>query len=324
MPEYATDFQTTEPILSEGGVWINGGVVGKNWGNVQTSGSNAFCDVFTTGQNDSVAFIDPAKFLFPPDQRVYGVLKRRPSYQPPDGQETELFLRADGHDSFWRGYEVTYEFPFNGQGQVFIVLWSGDLNAATVLNGVSIGDVPDGTPIMATAVGNTITAYVGSQQVLSVTDSTWPSGQPGMGYLTRSGGILDGWCLGSWGARAAGVQNSVSSLSIANGQTTSTPIAVGQSFSRSRLALNFASSFPTTTSLTVLKQVSTDGGSTWRDYGKVVIPTGVGLRNKLGTTNTLELHSATSDLLPANTQARVIYTANAPITLNGGNWECNA
>jgi hypothetical protein len=322
--EFSTSFQATENPIAEAinavPSWVTGKTRGGSWGNVQTQGGNAFCDVFTTGQNDSTCYMNPAIHSIPADQEVSAVIRRLSSYQPPDGQEAELFFRANSTGiGNWRGYELTWEFPFNGTGQVFWVRWDGNLDAAVVLDGVSIGDVPDKSRVRGSAIGNTLTAY----------SKRRPSAQRHRSHLghreSRDGvshespaAILDGFCFSDWGARAARTLLNYSNIGIANGRTTMSPIAVPASFSHLGSTLDF-SSFPLGTALTVLQQVSVDGGATWRDFAKVAIPSG-GRLNRLGG-NTLFLQGSVSDVIPAGALHRHIIDCNAALSINTGRSE---
>jgi hypothetical protein len=65
---YSTKFPKTEPVLSEGGIWINGGVAGDDlWGNIQTMPGLAF------GVSEPTKYGDPTAILkgeWGPDQEA--------------------------------------------------------------------------------------------------------------------------------------------------------------------------------------------------------------------------------------------------------------
>src|SRR6266849_8339361 len=70
---YTTNFPLTENTISEGGKWINAGVVGLDWSNVRTTPGFAF------GTNSgTVAFADSCALLagtWRSDQIVQGAIK---------------------------------------------------------------------------------------------------------------------------------------------------------------------------------------------------------------------------------------------------------
>ncbi len=82
------------------------------------------------------------------------------------------------------GYEINYKVSTNSTGYMQIVKWNGPVGDFTVLqslNGEQFG-VTNGDTVMATMVGNVITAYKNGVQQGQVADSTYSSGSPGMGF----------------------------------------------------------------------------------------------------------------------------------------------
>ena len=100
---YATDFNLTENPISEGGNWINGGVTGLDWNNVQTS------DGYAYGTPAAVTYSDPTAVLagsWGADQYISGVVY---SAGPNASQyeEAELRLRTTIGAHSITGYEIT-------------------------------------------------------------------------------------------------------------------------------------------------------------------------------------------------------------------------
>jgi hypothetical protein len=67
-----------------------------------------------------------------------------------------------------------------------IVRWNGRLGDFTLLDARSVG-VVNGDVVKATAVGSTITCYINNSGIFSVNDTTYPSGNPGMGSYLQDG-----------------------------------------------------------------------------------------------------------------------------------------
>ena len=89
---YTTNFPLTENPISEGGKWINAGVVGLDWNNVRTTPGFAFgTDPGTVTYADAWALLTGT---WGPDQTVQATIKE----QNPNTschQETELVLRGN-------------------------------------------------------------------------------------------------------------------------------------------------------------------------------------------------------------------------------------
>jgi hypothetical protein len=67
-----------------------------------------------------------------------------------------------------------------------IVRRNGALGDFTLLDARSTG-VVNGDVVKATAVGSTITCYINNTAIFSVNDTTYPSGNPGMGFYLQDG-----------------------------------------------------------------------------------------------------------------------------------------
>jgi hypothetical protein len=179
---YTTNFDLTENPISEGGVWHHTGNV---WTNVSTANGIAF------GTNGAANTYDDSYALlsgFGPDQQAQAVVVRSPNLVLNITHEVELLLRMSDSASTAQGYECDFSY-FGG---VQIVRWNGALGDFTVLQTSGPGtigrDFVTNDVIKATIVGNVISAYINGVLIAQATDSTYASGQPGIGFFTRPGG----------------------------------------------------------------------------------------------------------------------------------------
>jgi len=178
---YTTNFPLTENPISEGGKWINAGVVGLDWNNVRTTPGFAFgTDPGTVTYADAWALLTGT---WGPDQTVQATIKE----QNPNTschQETELVLRGNLSAHSATGYEITVRATNDANSYLFIARWNGALgnfNYLASLSGSAYG-VKTGDIFQATIVGNVITAYINGVQKAKVTDNTYATGHPGMGF----------------------------------------------------------------------------------------------------------------------------------------------
>jgi hypothetical protein len=182
---YSTNFTLTENPISEGGNWINGAVVGLDWSNVSTTPGLAIGrNSGTVNYADGVALLTGS---WGPDQTVtstvYSVNQNDTIFE-----EVEIRLRSSLSAHRCTGYEINYSARSSSNAYVQIVRWNGPLGSFTILDarggtayGIKTGDV-----LKATIVGNVITAYINNVQVLQVTDNTFSSGSPGMGFYLQN------------------------------------------------------------------------------------------------------------------------------------------
>jgi hypothetical protein len=99
-------------------------------------------------------------------------------------EEVELRLRSTLGPHRAIGYEVLFRCSKSPRAYAGIVRWNGAYGDFTELKsatGAQFG-VTDGDTVRATIVGSTITAYINDVQVLQVSDDTYKSGNPGMGF----------------------------------------------------------------------------------------------------------------------------------------------
>jgi len=178
---YTTNFPLTENPISEGGKWINAGVVGLDWNNVRTTPGFAFgTDPGTVPYADAWALLIGT---WGPDQTAQATIKD----QNPNTncyQEHELVLRGNLSAHTATGYEITVRATNDANSYLLIAKWNGALgnfSVLTFLSGSAYG-VKTGDVFEATIVGNVITAYINGVQKAKVTDNTYATGHPGMGF----------------------------------------------------------------------------------------------------------------------------------------------
>jgi hypothetical protein len=175
LSSYRTVFPLTENPISEGGVWVN---VGLDWTFVQTGGGLAFgTQTGSGGFNDSYAHLTG----FPPNHTAYGIIHIG---SPTGGinHEVEILLRWHDSAHVAQGYECN--IAYNGQ-YTTIVRWNGPLGSFTNLAQITSG-VPTphtGDIFSAVIIGNKISSYLNGVLLATATDSTYATGNPGMGFF---------------------------------------------------------------------------------------------------------------------------------------------
>lgn len=175
---YTTSFPLTENPISESSHWTQGKVVGLDWNNMQSTGGNAVGTAESPiGFDDNIAHLSG----FAPDHYVEAVFFRNGADDP--SLECELLLRFSITAHVARGYECLA----NARGGGTIVRWNGAVGDFTELTPTGPGPsaLVNGDILRATITGTTITLKVNTVTVLTVTDATWATGNPGMGTFFR-------------------------------------------------------------------------------------------------------------------------------------------
>ena len=185
---YTTSFPLMENPISEGGSWVDGEAVGREWSNVETGQGRA------TGLQCCRSYSDATALLtgdWRPDQQVTAVVF---ATRPRDDcfQEVELRLRSRLAPHIASGYEISFKSSRSVEAYLIIVRWNGPFGDFTYLfnqNGREYG-ARNGDVVRARIVGNVITAYKNGVMMAQVRDDTYVSGAPGMGFnlLTRAAG----------------------------------------------------------------------------------------------------------------------------------------
>lgn len=175
---YSTVFPLTENPMSESGVWIQGLADGLDWTNIRTTPAKAFATENPALHlfDDSIAVL---RGTFGPDQiasaTVFDTLSTG-DYSA----EVEILLRFNIGAHNAHGYEINWSAnPSNPY--CTIVRWDGAVGSFTTLSTTFPGAVGAGDVVMGKIVGSTITAYKNGAQVNTATDSTFISGNPGIG-----------------------------------------------------------------------------------------------------------------------------------------------
>lgn len=193
---YSTTFSLTEAPMSEGGVWLLGKTHGLDWSDINTSGGNAYGTESgnnTTGTigvtpnqyDDSTAILAG---IWGSDQSAQGtafVTRGSGDY----GSENELRLRSMVTPHSITGYEVEYSCdPANPYFD--IVRWNGQVGDFTPLTlstgGTHLASMPGGAVtsgdvLFAQIIGSTIYGYKNGVLMASATDTTFTTGNPGLG-----------------------------------------------------------------------------------------------------------------------------------------------
>jgi hypothetical protein len=152
---------------------------------VQTVGGVAFgTNGVTNGYDDSYALLSG----FGPNQTAEAVVFRDASLTPGSTHEVELLLRASDDANNIRGYECL----FNYGGSIQIARWNGamgDFSILSVLDERNLGrQLVTGDVIKASMIGNTIRVYINGTEMGHAIDSTFSTGQPGIGFFIRPDG----------------------------------------------------------------------------------------------------------------------------------------
>jgi hypothetical protein len=195
---YTTTFSTTENPISEGGNWINGRTHGLDWADVRTvNGMAVGTQSGTRGTDDSTALLTGT---WGPNQTVSATVHNA---NPSSAyfQEVELRLRSTISAHRNTGYEVLFGLRNDSSAYVSIVRWNGAFNDWTTLDayGGTQYILREGDIVKGVISNQTITAYINDVKVMEVTDGTFSSGSPGLGfYLANATGVNDDYGLTSF------------------------------------------------------------------------------------------------------------------------------
>jgi hypothetical protein len=192
---YSTSFPASEKPLSERGCWINGKTVGLDWADVETSPGMAF------GKDLPTQYADPTAVLsgtWGPDQEAEARIRVE---KPMSGccREVELRLRTTISPHSITGYEIMCSVA-STDSYLTIARWNGPLNDFTYIGNAKIG-CADGDVLKATILGDRITVYRNSVEVVETKDSQFPSGgSPGIGFWDTTNNIWRKMGFLSWQA----------------------------------------------------------------------------------------------------------------------------
>lgn len=176
--DFTTNFPLTQNPISQGGIWDNGLAVGLDWTDCQTAsgllGATSI-ELSPPPFNDSIACLKTSFRVFSSRQFVQGVIHRASGYTL--GHEALLLLRFAISANVARGYEIYW----STNGGINLVLWSGPINGFTPLATATPGLAANGDIVRAEADGSQIVVKINGSTVITWTDSTWATGQPGVG-----------------------------------------------------------------------------------------------------------------------------------------------
>ena len=182
---FVTDFDLTEAPIHEGGSWHHDGL---DWVLVDTSDGIAFgtqlLGVTRSGPsqyNDAYAYLTG----FAPNQQASGVIHKGP-IDPSCTHEVEILLHWSDGPHTAAGYECNLA---HDGAYAEIVRWNGPVGDYTYLARGSVpGGVRDGDVLGGSIIGTTITLSVNGAVVVTATDATFTSGNPGMAFWRGSSG----------------------------------------------------------------------------------------------------------------------------------------
>lgn len=176
-PSYSTSFPLDELPISEGGAWSH---MGTSWTFVQTQ--NGYAHGTQTGEggfDDSYARLSG----FPPDQQACAVILKG---SPNSYGEVEILLRWSDTETTAKGYEC---FLHTNGLFAKIVRWNGGYGSFTSIAHVDGVTVPqDGDILKATIIGDVITLYLNDEMLAQAIDSTYSTGDPGIGFYKDAHG----------------------------------------------------------------------------------------------------------------------------------------
>ena len=187
-------FPLTENPISESGSWISGQAVGLDWHDVSTTPGLAIGHQSGSSYTDGTALLTGA---WGPTQTVEAVVH---AVNPKEScyQEVEMRLRSTLTAHSCTGYEISFKATKSASAYLIIVRWNGPVGDFTYLKnstGAQYG-IAEGDTVKATIVGDVITAYLNGVAVGTATDSTYTTGNPGMGFNLETD---DASCIGTNG-----------------------------------------------------------------------------------------------------------------------------
>jgi hypothetical protein len=170
-------FTGTENPISENGAWRHNGL---DW--TVVAKTNGFAHGTQTGNggfDDSYAYLSG----FPANQSASATIALNTSATDANTREVELLLRWSDSPHSATGYECNLHYLGD---YAEIVRWNGALGDFTIIKSVTPPKPKTGDVMTATIVGNVITVFYNGTQIMQVTDPTYATGNPGMGFFIRA------------------------------------------------------------------------------------------------------------------------------------------
>ncbi len=194
---FSTNFLLTENPISQNNMWIQGFTDGLDWGDVQTNGSIAYGttdDISPPPYTDSIAVI---RGLWNRNQMAQAVVHTVNQQSGGIYEEVELRLLNTISQHSITGYEINFSCRHDGtqytqigryQGANGNTSWAG-IGPSPPSTSVTGPGLFDGDIVKATIINGLITVYINNVQVNQVTDITYTSGSPGIGFFMQDGPI---------------------------------------------------------------------------------------------------------------------------------------
>lgn len=176
---YSTVFPLTENPISEGGSWVNGGTVGLDWTNVATIKGLAYGPAYLgSGFNDSTAVLTGT---WSGNQSATAIVSN-PTQIFGSTNEVELRLNTKIAAHSITGYELNCSVTPPGNSYMHIVRWNGGLGQFTVIATETTTGCSPGDSLTFNNTNGTLTALKNGKVYLTIKDTTYTNGSPGIGF----------------------------------------------------------------------------------------------------------------------------------------------
>jgi len=212
--DYSTFFGATETPISESSNWTNGGTTGLLWTNVNTTPGKAFGTQSGTqtcnppaiaGCNDSTAIVSGT--WAGAAQWAQGTVFNTSNLGSAFG-EVEIRINTTITANSNTGYECIFSVVASNP-YVQIVKWNGGLGSFTYLNSTSAGSpLVTGDKVSCQRSGTFVMLRKNGTTLLSVNDTTYLGGSPGVGfYLDGATGVNNKYGFSSFVATDHNIVN---------------------------------------------------------------------------------------------------------------------
>ncbi len=206
---YSTSFPTTETPLSESGKWVLGGTTGRDWNDPKTTGGACYAQFVNGGNHnpnangsnydDNIAHLATSVFSATANQYAEGVVSLAGGYTGSGGgHEIELMVRFSITNGVARGYEFLYNIGGHGQ----LVRWNGAIGDFTSLGDANADvSLADGDTLRIEITGTSIVCKRNGSAISGlngITDATWSTGQPGLGFDPTGSATLTSFGWKDW------------------------------------------------------------------------------------------------------------------------------
>lgn len=200
--DFITSFPTVENPISQGGIWDRGLEEGLKWTSPQVTANGCVASEGPTPNrfDDDIAVLKRTYRAFANNQFVQGVMYLAPGYNANGGKhECEMWLRGQITANNARGYECSIGMQTSFGTYAFCTRWDGAENSFTTLIDPANGTgsythtptaIADGDVYRVEITGTTITFFQNGIVIFTVTDSTFSSGNPGVGFWPVDGAIV--------------------------------------------------------------------------------------------------------------------------------------